>query len=282
VAILARCGSCGKQFQAQPHLAGKTVPCPFCGGQLTVPTAAAAGGAANAQPAPPAKPGAATKPRTPASRTAAARPAPAPTTSRAGTPQIVSCRCGARFKADAHLAGKTVACPTCKQPLKVPLPGPVAKAAAAPARPADDFWDALLPQEPKKPAVPEPDPHAEESVTGHQATALAISLLSRGLSPQQVRQQLVERGVSQIETERVVDTLAPESRSKSSPQTDGRNSGVTNMLVGGVVCFIGVAVTVGSYVAAEPGGYFLLAYGPIIFGGIQFIRGLVQLVSRSA
>ncbi len=31
MAIIARCSSCGKQFQAEPHLAGKTVPCPSCG-----------------------------------------------------------------------------------------------------------------------------------------------------------------------------------------------------------------------------------------------------------
>lgn len=283
MAIVARCGSCGKQFQAQPHLAGKTVPCPFCGGQLTVPaaTAVAASGASSAQSAPAAKRAATANPRTPEKRPVAARPAPTPATSRAGASQIVSCRCGAQFKAEAHLAGKTVACPTCKQPLQVPLPGAKAKAAPAATRPADDFWDALLPQEPKKPIVPEPDPHAEESITGHQATALAIGLLSRGLSPQQVRAQLVERGVSQVETDRVVDTLSPESKSSSGPKAAGGSSGVTNMLVGGIVCFIGVAVTVGSYVAAEPGGVFLLAYGPIIFGGIQFVRGLIQLASRS-
>ena len=58
-------------------------------------------------------------------------------------------------------------------------------------------------------------------------------------------------------------------------------SGLTNMVVGGMVCFIGLAVTVRSYVAAEPGGVFLLACGPIIFGGIQFFRGLIQFAIGS-
>ncbi len=44
MAIVARCGSCGKRFEAQPHLAGKTVPCPFCGRPLSVPMAPAAAG----------------------------------------------------------------------------------------------------------------------------------------------------------------------------------------------------------------------------------------------
>jgi hypothetical protein len=142
--------------------------------------------------------------------------------------------------------------------------------------PADDFWDALQPaREPTTLTTAVAQEPAKEPVTGHQATALAISLLSRGLSPRQVRSQLIEQGVSQAETDRVVDSLVPESKAK--PKSSGVGSGVTNMLVGGIICFIGLAVTIGSYVAAEPGGVFLLAYGPIIFGGIQFFRGCIQL-----
>ncbi|NLS94092.1 MAG: hypothetical protein GXX96_18180 [Planctomycetaceae bacterium] len=46
---------------------------------------------------------------------------------------IVSCRCGRRFAARANLAGKTVNCPGCSQPLTIPLP----QAAATP-KPAID------------------------------------------------------------------------------------------------------------------------------------------------
>jgi hypothetical protein len=146
----------------------------------------------------------------------------------------------------------------------------------SPPQPPDDFWDSLPPPvEPTTLTAAVAQEPAKEPITGHQATALAISLLSRGLSPHQVRSQLIEQGVSQAETDRVVDSLVPESKSKR--QSSGVGSGVTNMLVGGIICFIGLAVTIGSYVAAEPGGVFLLAYGPIIFGGIQFFRGCIQL-----
>ena len=43
---------------------------------------------------------------------------------------IVTCRCGARFQAATHLAGKQVACPTCAQPIAIPAS---AKTAASPA-----------------------------------------------------------------------------------------------------------------------------------------------------
>ncbi|MCI0362105.1 MAG: DUF1559 domain-containing protein [Planctomycetaceae bacterium] len=44
-------------------------------------------------------------------------------------PVVVSCRCGQRFQAPDHLAGKTVPCPACGQPLSIGS----ASAAAAPA-----------------------------------------------------------------------------------------------------------------------------------------------------
>ncbi len=114
-------------------------------------------------------------------------------------------------------------------------------------------------------------------MAGHQATAYAINQLSRGTSPADVRNELIEQGCSEVEANRVIESLQGEFKTKS--RASSASDGLKNMIIGGIVCFIGVAVTVGSYVAAEPGGYFLLAYGPIIFGGIQFFRGLVQLVS---
>jgi len=54
-------------------------------------------------------------------------------------PIVVACRCGQRFQAQDHLAGKTVRCPSCSQPLQIPaLVQPVASAAQG-----DAFWDAL-------------------------------------------------------------------------------------------------------------------------------------------
>ncbi|MHB8901724.1 MAG: hypothetical protein ACYC6Y_23460, partial [Thermoguttaceae bacterium] len=43
----------------------------------------------------------------------------------------VACRCGKRFKAAPHLAGKTLSCPGCGQPIAIPAP-PLAPAMAPP------------------------------------------------------------------------------------------------------------------------------------------------------
>jgi len=51
------------------------------------------------------------------------------------------------------------------------------------------------------------------------------------------------------------------------------------MLVGGLWCFGGTAVTVYTYSAASGGGTYVVAWGAIIFGGIQFLKGLTQFLA---
>ena len=53
-------------------------------------------------------------------------------------------------------------------------------------------------------------------------------------------------------------------------ETAGRD-----IMVGALWCFGGLIITIGSYAAvAERGGTYLLCWGPVIFGGIQLLRGL--------
>jgi predicted RNA-binding Zn-ribbon protein involved in translation (DUF1610 family) len=266
MAIVARCDSCGMQFQAEPHLVGKTVPCPSCGGQLAVPTGRqrSSVNAARQQPAPAAMRSAAParKPAvrafsTPGTRSNCFLPlrsafqsqCPVGGTDR-GLPNVPSAFAGpyVQFDAQASIAAAT---------------GGRFLGLAASAGRADN-----IDGRGSSGARQRADYRSPGDCAGDQ------SVVSRAF-PHQVRSQLIGQGVSQAETDRVVDSLVPESKSKHKSSGVGR--GVTNMLIGGIICFIGLAVTVGSYVAAEPGGVFLLAYGPIIFGGIQFFRGCIQL-----
>jgi hypothetical protein len=60
------------------------------------------------------------------------------------------------------------------------------------------------------------------------------------------------------------------------------NSAGKDMLVGGILCIIGVGITVGTYNAAASspgGGTYFIAWGPAIFGAIQFFKGLGRLGS---
>jgi uncharacterized protein YgiM (DUF1202 family) len=60
----------------------------------------------------------------------------------------------------------------------------------------------------------------------------------------------------------------------------GSRSGKSNMILGGVICIIGIVVTVGTYSAASSGGgSYYVAWGAIVFGGYRFVTGIIQ-VSR--
>ncbi|HLH86887.1 MAG TPA: hypothetical protein VKX28_00400 [Xanthobacteraceae bacterium] len=60
--------------------------------------------------------------------------------------------------------------------------------------------------------------------------------------------------------------------------------GLRNMAIGGVICIIGILVTAGTYGAASSGsggGHYVIAWGAIVFGGFQFLKGLFQMVTGS-
>jgi hypothetical protein len=91
-------------------------------------------------------------------------------------------------------------------------------------------------------------------------------------------------GVATGATQREVDPalFAPPSRVADALERArmhaGNGSGVQNMLYGSLWCIGGLAVTAVTYqIAAEDGGgHYLLAWGAILFGAIQFLRGLGQ------
>jgi hypothetical protein len=60
-------------------------------------------------------------------------------------------------------------------------------------------------------------------------------------------------------------------------------SGIRNMVVGGIWCVGGILVTVITYSAAASsptGGRYFVAWGAIIFGAIQFFKGLFQVLAE--
>ena len=54
------------------------------------------------------------------------------------------------------------------------------------------------------------------------------------------------------------------------------SSGLRNIVIGFGIALVGTIVTVVSYNSSGPGGTFVVAWGAILFGVIQGIRGIVQ------
>ena len=71
-----------------------------------------------------------------------------------------------------------------------------------------------------------------------------------------------------------VQGFVPLEETEKSPRSRANR----DMVVGAIWCGVGVLITVVTYSAASgpEGGSYLLMWGPIIFGGIQFMRGLLS------
>lgn len=56
---------------------------------------------------------------------------------------------------------------------------------------------------------------------------------------------------------------------------------IRNMAIGGIICVIGLVVSIVSYQTATNspgGGRYILAWGAVIFGGIRFLNGLFNYI----
>jgi hypothetical protein len=62
----------------------------------------------------------------------------------------------------------------------------------------------------------------------------------------------------------------------SEKTDDAASEGTTNMFVGALWCIGGIVVTAVTYSAAQEGGTFVIAWGAIVFGAWQFLKGFVQ------
>lgn len=53
-----------------------------------------------------------------------------------------------------------------------------------------------------------------------------------------------------------------------------------NMVIGGFVCFAGLALTLLTIAASTVTGVYMFAWGAIVFGAAQFFRGAIQLANE--
>lgn len=65
--------------------------------------------------------------------------------------------------------------------------------------------------------------------------------------------------------------LVPFEKRQKTP----REAAVRNMALGGVWCGVGLIVTIGTLSAATSGGgVYVIFWGPVLYGGIRFLRGV--------
>jgi hypothetical protein len=100
--------------------------------------------------------------------------------------------------------------------------------------------------------------------------AFSADHMKNGASDHQIRSMLVEKGLDPNDAATVVSNL---SRLRSDAI---REAGKKNMLYGAIWCIGGIVVTAATFSAARAGGSYVVAWGAIIFGAVQFFRGVGQ------
>lgn len=96
--------------------------------------------------------------------------------------------------------------------------------------------------------------------------------VKQGVSGKALVQELVQRGHDQASAEAMVDIASQEHVSSA------RQSGLLLLIAGIIITAVSLALTVGSYLAAEEGGTYVACCGLIILGLYLTTRGIVQLV----
>jgi SOS response regulatory protein OraA/RecX len=112
-----------------------------------------------------------------------------------------------------------------------------------------------------------PEKQAEQALH-----ALVAEEMQSGASPQKLQSMLAEKGLDQDSASAVV---ADVSRNRAEAR---RAAGKRNMTHGALWCIGGIVVTGVTYIvaASSGGGTYFIAWGAIVFGALQFLRGFVQ------
>jgi len=112
-------------------------------------------------------------------------------------------------------------------------------------------------------------PTAEENAEA--VYAFAADQMRNGLTGPEVVKVLVENGLEHETAAVVVEDLTNLRKRVS------REAGQKNMLIGALWCGGGLAVTAITFSAASGGGVYVVTWGAVIFGAIQFLRGVGQM-----
>lgn len=138
------------------------------------------------------------------------------------------------------------------------------------------------PELPRPPAADESSPR--DGLTGSQAGPNALTYpplaeqpyshgaqqLRAGVSPAEVEKSLIRCGLTPGEAAQVVADL------RRTGSRVLQEAGRKNMKHGALWCAGGILVTLLTF---QSGGTVVIAWGAIVFGGIQFFRGMNQLSS---
>jgi len=116
-----------------------------------------------------------------------------------------------------------------------------------------------------------------KTATPEQLAAVVGKNLAAGAKPDWMTKNLVKQGVEADRASRMVTGIgqAIEDYKRTPEGRKAMGKKYRNQMIGGFASFvIGTAITVGTFMAADEGGTYFVAYGAVIWGVIGFITGL--------
>jgi hypothetical protein len=133
------------------------------------------------------------------------------------------------------------------------------------------------------PGGPSARPSADSEIND-EMYVYALERLVKGQPTGDVRKKIIEAGYKPSQADQIVQTALRfhhEREAQAKLEASAyKAAGPRNMAIGGFICLVGIVVTVGTMaMASEAGGRFILAWGAIACGAIQFFRGLMQSMS---
>jgi hypothetical protein len=109
------------------------------------------------------------------------------------------------------------------------------------------------------------------------ARYVVLDCLDAALPREEIRQKLMAYGYSAIEAEQMIEKVEQEQLRTREYDAAFRGNGIINMVIGGLICIIGIGVTVGSFASlGYGGGSIIIAWGAIAAGAFQFYCGLLR------
>lgn len=100
----------------------------------------------------------------------------------------------------------------------------------------------------------------------------ADMLYNQKKSVEETKAALIENGLRAEDADVVIANL------QNQYKQEKREAGNKNMLYGALWCVGGLLITILTYSAASDGGTYVVAWGAMIFGVIQFFKGVFQRI----
>jgi hypothetical protein len=126
-----------------------------------------------------------------------------------------------------------------------------------------------------------PDPAPDQEQYLRDLHMFAAQQMHQGAPEQEVYAKLVQHGLTAQLAQSIVGNVFA---AKYAAIAANRSMGKKNMLYGALWCVGGLAVTIATFAFAAKnggGGGYVVFWGAVIFGAIQFFRGLAQWLSKS-